>query len=344
VDVELPPLAVFGPWVATDLVEVSENPEVLDGRGRWAVLTTFEGSATFARFRKWERRTVRGGEVGTWLPPRKDSWSTSLDKSAYCAAVESVRDSIARGEVYQANVCRTLRAELDSTCDLVALHHILTRSNPAPFAGALRVPEMGIHVASASPELFLRRSGQRLTSSPIKGTARTASGLQAKDHAENVMIVDLVRNDLGRICVEGSVEVPSLLQVQHHPGLVHLVSSVTGTMRPEVGWPGIVAAAFPPGSVTGAPKLAALEVIRSVEHGPRGVYCGAFGWVDADSSTARIAVSIRTFWRGTGVGETMLTFGTGAGITWSSSATAEWDETELKAHRLLRAATASGVA
>ncbi len=114
-----------------------------------------------------------------------------------------------------------------------------------------------MQVARRRPELFLRRDGDVVESGPIKGTGRTAADLPPKDEAENVMIVDLVRNDLGRVAVAGSVEVPSLLAVEEHPGLVHLVSTVRGRLRPDVGWPELLAATFPPGSVTGAPKSSA---------------------------------------------------------------------------------------
>jgi para-aminobenzoate synthetase component 1 len=198
------------------------------------------------------------------------------------------------------------------------------------------VPEGGISVVSASPELFLGRDGRTLESSPIKGTGRTPEDLTPKDSAENVMIVDLVRNDLGAVCRTGSVTVPHLLALEAHPGLVHLVSTVRGELRDDVGWSDVLAATFPPGSVTGAPKSSALRIIAEVETTSRGPYCGAVGWVDADTRTAQLAVSIRTFWVAGGV----VHFGTGAGITWGSDAAREWDETELKAARLL--AVASG--
>jgi para-aminobenzoate synthetase component 1 len=146
--------------------------------------------------------------------------------------------------------------------------------------------------------------------------------------------VDLVRNDLGVVAVPGTVEVPTLCAVEHHPGLVHLVSTVRATLRPDVGWPELLAAAFPPGSVTGAPKSSALTAIAELEPVPRGPYCGAVGWVDADRQEAQLAVGIRTFWAGEG----RLHLGVGAGITWASDAAAEWDETELKAARLLTTA------
>ncbi len=122
------------------------------------------------------------------------------------------------------------------------------------------------------------------------------AGLLAKDYAENVMIVDLVRNDLARVCRPGTVRVDRLCALEEHPGLVHLVSDVTGDLRAGVGWPEILDATFPPGSVSGAPKHTALQAIADLEPAPRGPYCGAVGWVDADTDRAVLAVGIRTFW------------------------------------------------
>jgi para-aminobenzoate synthetase component I len=328
----------MGGWTATDLLEVTDDAAALDGEGRWMVALSFEGSATLARFGTWERRAPTPAEVGSWWGPDPDSWISSLDEDAYIASVEAVRRHISRGEVYQANICRVLRTPLRSASDIVALHARLVAGNPAPHAGALRLPEHGIHIASASPELYLSRTGQQIVSRPIKGTGVQAADLLPKDEAENVMIVDLVRNDLGRVCRTGSVTVPGLLELEAHPGLVHLVSSVAGDLRASTTWPQILAATFPPGSVTGAPKIAALEIIRALEAGPRGPYCGAFGWVDAGAGTAELAVAIRTFWREGTDAEPVLAFGTGAGITWDSDPQAEWRETTLKAARLLAVA------
>ena len=220
---------------------------------------------------------------------------------------------------------------------MAALGAALAEGNPAPYSAVVRIPAVGCHVASASPERFLSRDGDIVESRPIKGTAPDPSGLTDKDRAENVMIVDLVRNDLGRVCEFGSVEVPDLLALEHHPGLVHLVSTVRGRLRPGRGWADAIAATFPPGSVTGAPKLAALEQIAALEPVPRGVYCGAVGWVDADRQQGDLNVAIRTFW----VEDDQLHLGTGGGITWDSDPADEWDETELKARQLLRVASGS---
>jgi para-aminobenzoate synthetase component 1 len=180
-----------------------------------------------------------------------------------------------------------------------------------------------------------------LRSSPIKGTARVASELLEKDQTENIMIVDLVRNDLGQVCQSGTVRVVDLLRLEAHPGLVHLVSDVEGTLPADVGWQGILRALTPPGSVSGAPKSSALEVIQRLEHSARGIYCGGFGWVNADDNSAELAVGIRTFWQGTTAGAKSLHFGTGAGITWASDPEGEWHETELKSARLLSIAAMS---
>ena len=195
----------------------------------------------------------------------------------------------------------------------------------------MHLPDHGVHVASASRTVPASREA-RVWSSPIKGTAATPDGFLAKDTAENIMIVDLVRNDLGRVCCPGSVTVPGLLELEPHPGLFHLVSTVSGHLRDDAGWPELIDATFPPGSVTGAPKLASLEQIRRLETTPRGVYCGGVGWVDADRRQGELNVAIRTFW----IEDDELHLGTGGGITYDSDPAGEWAETELKAANLLR--------
>jgi len=254
-----------------------------------------------------------------------------MSRTEYIDAVEATREAVAKGEVYQANICRVMRAPLHrGDRDIAALHSLLMRDNPAPFAFMLRVPELDLHIASASPELFLSREGSLLVSGPIKGTGRTAADLSDKDRAENIMIVDLVRNDLAQVSSVGTVEVPQLLQEQAHPGLVHLVSQVSGQLVAGTTWQEIFDATFPPGSVTGAPKSTAVKLIAALEPVPRSWYCGALGWVDADHQRAGFGVGIRSFW----IEGDELCFGTGAGITWLSDASAEWRETELKAGHL----------
>jgi para-aminobenzoate synthetase component 1 len=299
------------------------------------VVLPFDGPPVCARFA--QIRPARPWPGPAWKGPEHDAWTSSLDEAAFRAGVVAIREAIAAGDVYQVNLTRRLSAPMPEHADVAALGAALAEGNPAPYAAVVRVPSAGCEVASASPERFLRRDGAVVTSGPIKGTAPTPAGLTAKDRAENVMIVDLVRNDLGRVCEFGSVEVPALLAVEEHPGLAHLVSTVTGRLRPGCGWADAIHATFPPGSVTGAPKVAAVAHLRRLEPVPRGVYCGAVGWVDADAGCGDLNVAIRTFW----VEDGHLCLGTGGGITWDSDPADEWAETELKARRLLQVASGS---
>ncbi|MFC4468851.1 chorismate-binding protein [Streptomyces xiangluensis] len=342
---DLPALARFGALVATGLRDVTSDPAALESSGFWAVMADFEGRLVCARFRDIRHESVPAPVPGEWRGPAIDDWTSSLDHAAYTAGVRRIREHIAAGEVYQANLCRVLSAPVAPDADVDALTALLARGNPAPYAGTIRLRDHGVELATASPELFLRRDGRFVESGPIKGTGRTGADLLEKDYAENVMIVDLVRNDLGRVCATGSVTVPDLCVVEKHPGLVHLVSTVCGELRDDAGWPELLEATFPPGSVTGAPKSSALRIIDALETAPRGPYCGGIGWVDADRGTGELAVGIRTFWLDRsakhGRAAAVLRFGSGAGITWGSDPELEWRETELKAARLL--AVASGV-
>ncbi|MFJ9177268.1 chorismate-binding protein [Streptomyces sp. NPDC102360] len=336
---DLPALARFGGLVATDLRDVTSDPAALDSTGFWAVCADFEGRLVCARFGNVRAEAVPAPRPGGWPGPAPADWTSSLDHAAYTDGVRRIRAHIATGEVYQANLCRVLSAPISPYADVDALTALLARGNPAPYAGTIRLPGHGVEVATASPELFLRRDGRVVESGPIKGTGRTEADLLDKDHAENVMIVDLVRNDLGVVCATGSVTVPELCVVEKHPGLVHLVSTVRGELPEAAGWPELLDAAFPPGSVTGAPKSSALRIIDDLETAPRGPYCGGIGWVDADRGTGELAVGIRTFWIDRGTDGDFLRFGTGAGITWGSDPEREWRETELKAARLLEVAS-----
>jgi para-aminobenzoate synthetase component 1 len=191
-------------------------------------------------------------------------------------------------------------------------------------------------VVGASPELFLGMDGDALTTRPIKGTHSSADALLAseKDAAEHVMIVDLARNDLGRVCVPGTVRVPRLMELEAHPGLHHLVSTVVGTRRSGATLGAVVRALFPAASITGAPKPAVMQIIENLEPVRRGVYCGATGWIDPVARRAELAVAIRTFT----ITARRTDLGVGGGIVADSDAASEWQETELKAHRLLEAA------
>jgi para-aminobenzoate synthetase component 1 len=311
----------MGGRLATDLVEISNDPACLSDGGFWAVSTTFENKFIAAKF-----ATVAPAPFpsSAWVP-LMGSWSSSLTEDQYVGYVERIRSSIAEGFVYQVNACRRL-SHPDDGQSLRGLFSEILKNNPAPWASYFEVP--GVMIASASPELFLSRDKSTLKTSPIKGTQATNSmGFGLKDQAENVMIVDLMRNDLGRICKSGTIEVPRLLSSEEHPGLVHLVSDVQGQLLDDLSWNEILVALSPPGSVSGAPKSSALDVISNNEI-DRGPYCGALGWIQGDQAV--LSVAIRTFWK-----DSQINFGTGAGITWGSDARAEWEETQLKARRLI---------
>ena len=314
----------MGGRLATDLVEISDDPSCLDDGDFWAVSTTFEGAFTAAKF-----ATVVDADFpnGRW-EPINSQWQSVPNKEGYISYVERIRELIAQGWVYQVNACRRLTAN-NSNINLQGLFRSILDNNPAPYASYLEIPSLNI--ASASPELFLERSGVRVKTSPIKGTQVLGSSeFGVKDRSENIMIVDLMRNDLGIICQSGTVEVSRLLYSQDHPGLQHLVSDVEGDLVSGISWSNILESISPPGSVSGAPKSSAVSVIAEHEK-PRGPYCGILGWVQGDR--ALLSVAIRIFWK-----DENIHFGTGAGITFSSQSRAEWEETELKASRLMKIA------
>ena len=311
----------MGGRLATDLVAVSHDAADLDDGGFWAISTDFEGGFIGAKF-----ETVIDADFpqSSWSQ-LQGSWSSTFSQEQYCSYVESIRQAIAQGWVYQVNACRILSIE-NSSANLRGLFTQILAKNPAPWASYLEIP--GLNIASASPELFLKRTGSMVKTSPIKGTQQLIeNGFGNKDTAENVMIVDLMRNDFGLICKTGSVEVPRLLANEDHPGLRHLVSDVQGEIRSELTWKEILESLSPPGSISGAPKSSAISVIGQHETA-RGPYCGALGWVHG--SDAELSVAIRIFWQ-----DTKLHFGTGAGITWSSDPQQEWEETQLKARNLI---------
>jgi para-aminobenzoate synthetase component 1 len=272
-------------------------------------------------------RLCRGGPGGL---------RDSLPDVLYREAHEAIRAGIARGDFYQVNLTRRLAVPLERSIDGRALYAALTEPEPPAYSALLRGP--GFEIASASPELFLRAdfAGRSVESRPIKGTAprspdrredrRLAAGLErsAKDRAENVMIVDLVRNDLGRVCEAGTVAVDALCRLRS--GRVHhLESVVRGRLRRGSGARELLHAAFPPGSVTGAPKRAAVAAIRLLEPVPRGVYTGAVGFFD-DRGLAAFNVAIRT----AVAFPDELRYHAGGGIVWDSRADCERSESDWK--------------
>jgi para-aminobenzoate synthetase component 1 len=322
----------MGRRYARSLLEVTNDLSRLDDGNFWAVEISFEGEVTLARF-----RTNFAADFpfsGSHWKPLEGVWSSSLNKNQYRTYVESIRSCISDGWVYQVNACRQLQIESNRD-ELASLFGKILKENPAPQAAYLSIPNLKI--ASASPELFLSRNGSSIKTSPIKGTQTLAEhGFGNKDQSENVMIVDLMRNDFGRICEPGSVDVSQLLRSEEHPGMRHLVSDVVGELREGLSWPEIFEALLPAGSISGAPKSSALSVIAENEEIKRGPYCGVLGWVEGER--AQLSVAIRIFWQ---ENDGFLRFGTGAGITFGSDPVSEWEETELKAQRLISIAGGS---
>ncbi len=290
-------------------------------------------------------------------PAELDGWirfRSNLRRAAFISAVERVREEIAAGEIYQANVSRRLEAAFSG--DPWPLYQRLGTADPVPFGAYLDLDpsEDGSHraILSASPERFLAMSPEgRIATGPIKGTrprgaTRTEDRGEAlallgseKDRAENVMIVDVHRHDLGRVCVPGSVAVPRLCRLERTGSVQHLVSTVVGRLAPGLDAFDLLSAAFPGGSVTGAPKVRAMEIIEAVEPVRRGPYCGAAVWLGADGAMGS-SILIRTL-----VADgRRLTLHVGGGITWRSDPAAEWEETRAKARGPLAALGAVEIA
>ncbi len=269
-------------------------------------------------------------------------FARTTTRAQWLAGVSAVRDAIARGDIYQANLTRRLEAPFLG--DPWPLFRRLRTGDPALFAGYLDLgpsPVTGAARAllSASPEPFLAVDGEgRVATDPIKGTRRRghtreedralarellASG---KDRAENVMIVDVLRNDLGRVCLPGTVTVPRFLRLERTAAVQHLVTTVTGRLRPGKDAFDLLSATFPGGSITGAPKIRAMELIEELEPVRRGPYCGTLAWFGADGRMGS-SILIRTL---VADGE-RLTLHVGGAITWRSDPDEEWDETVAKA-------------
>jgi len=264
-----------------------------------------------------------------------------FDPQTYAKAIGRIQERIVAGDVYQA--CLTQRLELPFCGDAFALYGALRAINPAPFAAYLELPD--VTVLGSSPERFLSLDAlRRVESRPIKGTRprrrdpaadqREARALahSEKDRAENLMIVDLVRNDLGRVCETGSVHVPELMVVEPYAAVFQLVSSVRGCLRPECDALDLVRASFPPGSMTGAPKRAAMTLLARLEPARRGFYAGALGYLDARGG-CDLCVVIRTLFLRAG----HAWLHSGGGIVADSDPAAEWCEAGDKVAPLLEA-------
>jgi para-aminobenzoate synthetase component 1 len=272
--------------------------------------------------------------------PGLDGVFSNFDERGYLAAVRRAIEYVHAGDCYQVNLAQRLLHS--ATMSPLELYGRLRRCNPAPFASYFDLGDFV--VASASPERFLRLQGREVETRPIKGTrprgstpdedrARAAELLDsAKDRAENIMIVDLLRNDLGRVCEYGSVRVPAICRLESFRTVHHLVSEVRGRLRPGMTAVDLLRAAFPGGSVTGAPKVRAMEIITELEQTARGPYCGSLGYIGFDGASDT-SILIRTFTAGRG----WLQFPVGGGIVADSVPEREYEETWHKAEGLLRA-------
>jgi para-aminobenzoate synthetase len=274
--------------------------------------------------------------------PPGTAFELARSREHYMANVEACKRLLEAGESYE--ICLTNRVDLPAPADSFELYRVLRRVNPAPYSAYLRMREGAI--LSSSPERFLRvRRDRSIEAKPIKGTARRSADAaadarardllrsSAKDRAEHLMIVDLLRNDLGRVAQIGSVYVAKLMDVETYETVHQLVSTIRGLLRDDVDLAGCIRAMFPGGSMTGAPKLRTMEIIDDLEGGPRGVYSGALGYL-ALNGTADLSIVIRTL-VATAAGASI---GTGGAVVMLSDAEQEYDEMLLKAQPLLDAA------
>jgi para-aminobenzoate synthetase component 1 len=332
-------------------------------RRAWIISTGFPETEPARRRHRAQRRlrAVRAGLVGAAtvrerpssnrsltvaaptglhpLPSFPDVFS-NLDRAGYLAAVRRAIEYIHAGDCFQVNLSQRLLHR--ATLTPLELYQRLRSCNPAPFAGYFDLGDFAI--ASASPERFLRVVDGRVETRPIKGTrprgstevedARQRDELlrSAKDRAENVMIIDLLRNDLGRVCAYGSVQVAAVCRLESYRTVHHLVSEVVGHLRPGLGSIDLLRAAFPGGSVTGAPKVRAMEIIAELEPTARGPYCGSLGYLGFNGSMDT-NILIRTITLGRG----WMQFPVGGGIVADSTPESEYEETLHKAAGLLRA-------
>ena len=280
--------------------------------------------------------------LGSALP--EIAWLPDFDRETYLAQVETILEYIRAGDIFQANFTLRHRAKRESNLDTAALYLALRRKNPAPFAAYIDCGA-GLSLLSASPERFLSLDiAGRIEARPIKGTrprhadpARDAAfaeelACSVKDRAENLMIVDLLRNDIGKVAATGSIAVPELCQLEHFAAVHHLVSSVTGNLRPGLDAIDLLRASLPGGSVTGAPKIRAMQIIDELEACRRGPYCGAIAWIGFDGAMDS-SIVIRTLI----ATPTELLAQAGGGIVADSEPAAEYAEMMVKLASMLDA-------
>jgi para-aminobenzoate synthetase component I len=272
---------------------------------------------------------------------------SDFSRAKYLEAIEAVKEKIRSGDTYQTNLTQQLTAKLPEGLSAQTVFHRLRRNHPAPYSAFVKRPTST--VVSASPERFFKIQSGRITTSPIKGTRPRGDTPQAdrdlrtdllasqKDRAENTMIVDLLRNDLGRVCEYGSVGVEKLCDLEEHPTLFHLVSTISGELRRDISFSEVLKALFPCGSITGAPKISTMRIIDEIERSSRGLSMGAIGYRIPESfgmtETIEMSVAIRTMV----IRNRIATFNVGGGIVIDSDPESEYQETLTKARALLEA-------
>ncbi|HEY2573264.1 MAG TPA: anthranilate synthase component I family protein [Verrucomicrobiaceae bacterium] len=324
-----------------EAIALHESPESSGGLVGWV---GFAGEFRFGVFPRLQwQPTLAEFDAASADPAPRILFEPQMSREQYVALVRRAQEYIAAGDIYQVNLSYPWQARWTHDLDPLSWHERLRAASPAPHSALLDLG--GTQVFSASPESFLRMSGRHIITRPIKGTRpRGRDALQddalarelqasAKECAELVMITDLERNDLGQICEFGSVHVTELLGLENHAQVHHLVSTVAGTLRADVDHLDAFLACFPGGSISGAPKKRALEIIRELEPHQRGIYTGAIGYFGFNGES-QFSIAIRTAWRS---GET-LQFHTGAGIVADSIPELEFEETQHKAAGILRAA------
>jgi para-aminobenzoate synthetase component 1 len=351
--------------------ERSEEPDVFLALFDSLIVHDYDSGMTFItgdeeQFNEIERKLLQPATLPASSAVRGPAVTSNFTRAEYVSAVESIKERIRCGDTYQTNLTQQLTVELPDETTPQLIFWNLRRSHPAPFAAFITRGDST--VVSASPERFFRVEGSRITTSPIKGTrprGKDATEDEAlkrdlltseKDIAENTMIVDLLRNDLGRVCEFGSVRVEKLCDLEEHPTLLHLVSTISGELRPGTAFSDILRAVFPCGSITGAPKISTMRIIDEIETTSRGLSMGAIGLYvpssgfsvqssesrasDAEHRTLNSELALSVAIRTMVVRDSKAVFNVGGGIVIDSDPKSEYEESLLKAKALLDAMSA----
>lgn len=340
--------ALFDVVIAFDLME----------RKGWIFSSGFPEKSTYLRLLRAKERCKNVVGLLHSLPITKpvlssdfilpEKITSNLTYDEYCKSIQKVLSYIEAGDIYQANIAQCFTGQLSNTLKPWQLYERLRQTNPTSFSAYLNLNTNIL--ASASPERFISLQESVVTTSPIKGTIKRSANLEEdknlakflyeseKNRAENLMIVDLMRNDLSRVCELQSVHVPKLFNIESFPHLHHLVSTVVGKLKADYTALDLLAASFPGGSITGAPKIRAIEIIHDIERHARGPYCGNIGYIGFDG-TMDTSIIIRTY----AIKDQELTFHVGGGIVADSEPHDEYLETLIKANALYTCLTGHNI-